>query len=293
VAETYFRFVYDTTDSLGYTRVSERWVQRHWRLNNAGCRDSVDYAPRLEAGKRRLTFVGDSFTAGHGIKNVDDRFPNLLRQAHRDWQVHVLANVGMDTGAETVLVNKLAAKGYAFDQVVLVYCLNDIGDLLAQQDEAFTHMFDSMASGNWLTRNSYALNLMTQRYQAGRNPYVRNYFSFVRKAYQGETWERQKARLRQLHAAVLAHGGRLAVVTFPLLDALGPDYPYQIAHAELNSFWREQGVPHLDLLPVYANIPPRDLVVNPHDAHPNERASRLAAEAIENFLFPRTTNPHQ
>jgi hypothetical protein len=195
--------------------------------------------------------------------------------------------VGLDTGAETVLVNRLAAKGYGFDRVVLVYCLNDLGDLVTQQDEAFKRMFDSLAAGNWLTRNSYALNLFTQRYKAARNPYVRNYFSFVREAYQGEIWERQKMRLREFQAAVEARGGKLAVVTFPFLDALGPDYPYKGVHEELSRFWQEQGVPHLDLLPVYAGLSPRELVVNAHDAHPNERANRLAAEALEEFLFRR------
>ena len=91
--ETYYRFVYDTTDSLAYTRVSERWEMRHWRLNNVGCRDNVPYAPTLTPGKRRISFVGDSFTAGHGISDVEDRFPNLLRRAHPDWEVHVVAKV--------------------------------------------------------------------------------------------------------------------------------------------------------------------------------------------------------
>jgi hypothetical protein len=285
VAETWFRFVHDTTDSLGYTRVSERWVERHWHLNAAGCRDNVEYAPGLVPGKRRVSFIGDSFTAGHGIKNVNDRFANLLRQAHPDWEIHVLANVGLDTGAETVLVNRLAAKGYDFDRVILVYCLNDLGDLVSQQDEALKRMFDSLAAGNWLTRNSYALNWFTLRYKAGRNPYVRNYFSFVREAYEGAIWERQKVRLREFQAAVEGHGGKLAVVTFPFLDALGPDYPYNGVHEQLSRFWQEQGVPHLDLLPVYARLSPSELVVNAHDAHPNERANRLAAEALEAFLF--------
>ena len=71
--ELYFRFVYDTTDSLAYTRVCERWEQRHWHVNRAGCRDDVRYSPALTPGKRRISFLGDSFTAGHGIKDVEDR----------------------------------------------------------------------------------------------------------------------------------------------------------------------------------------------------------------------------
>jgi len=39
--EIYFRFVYDTTDSLGYTKVCEHWVERYWHVNVAGCRDNV------------------------------------------------------------------------------------------------------------------------------------------------------------------------------------------------------------------------------------------------------------
>ena len=56
-------------------------------------------------------------------------------------------------------------------------------------------------------------------------------------------------------------------------------------HEELDRFWRQLGVPHLDLLPVYAGIPGQELVVNPYDAHPNEYANRLAAKAVGKFLF--------
>ncbi|HWI55853.1 MAG TPA: SGNH/GDSL hydrolase family protein, partial [Bacillota bacterium] len=164
--EAYFRFGYDTTDSLAYTRVCERWVQRHWQVNAAGCRDDVEYAPAIAPGKRRLSFVGDSFTAGHGIKKVADRFPNRLRQAHPDWEIHVLANVGLDTGAETILLNKAFTKGYQVDQVVLVYCLNDIGDLLPPDTFGAGQLVVNSENAPWLVRNSYLINFLYYRYQA-------------------------------------------------------------------------------------------------------------------------------
>src|SRR5256885_746921 len=43
--EILFRFFVDTTDSLGFTRICERWVARHWHTNSAGCRDNVQYFP--------------------------------------------------------------------------------------------------------------------------------------------------------------------------------------------------------------------------------------------------------
>jgi hypothetical protein len=47
------------------------------------------------------------------------------------------------------------------------------------------------------------------------------------------------------------------------------------------------------LLPLYSNLSPRELVVNAHDAHPNERANRLAAETLESFLFPASAKPQK
>lgn len=281
-AETYFRFFYDTTDSLAYTRVCARWVQRHWQVNRAGCRDNVEYSPALLPGKPRLTFVGDSFTAGHGIKNVEDRFPNLLRRAHPGWDIQVLATVGLDTGMEQVWLNRAFKKGYQVDLVVLVYCLNDIGDLMPEPSEALSQILAHR--GGWLAENSYFVNLLYHRYLASRLPLVRDYFGFVRDAYRGPLWEQQQKRLEAFRDSVQAHGGRLAVVTFPFLHALGPHYEYQFVHDQLARFWRELKVPHLDLLPVYQALPPSRLTVNPYDAHPNELANKLAANAIDQFL---------
>jgi lysophospholipase L1-like esterase len=289
--ETYFRFFCDTTDSLAYTRISERWVQRHWRVNRAGCRDNVEYSPAFAPGTRRLSFVGDSFTAGHGIKDVEDRFPNRLRRAHPDWEVHVLAAVGLDTGEELALMKKAFAKGYQVDQVVLVYCLNDIGDLLPPQADATGRVLAEMDDCSWLTRNSYMLNLGYHHYKASRDPYLGNYCSFVREAYSGALWEQQRERLKAFRDLVQAHGGRLTVVTFPLLNTLGPNYEYRFIHDKLDQVWRELGVPHLDLLPIFEGLPPSQVTVNRYDAHPNERANQLAAEAIDKWLPQLNISP--
>lgn len=282
-AEVYYRFIYDTTDSLGYTRVSERWVWRHWRVNAAGCRDNIEYSPRIAPGRRRLTFVGDSFTAGHGIKNIEDRFINEWRRSHPDWETHALANVGLDTGGEIELLRKAVRRGYQFDQVVLVYCLNDIGDLVPQQGAAFESALAGAAQSNWIIRNSYFLNLASHRIQALRHPYVSDYGAYTREAYQGPPWQEQEERFKTLRDFVRLNGGQLYVVTFPFLHALGPDYPYRFVHAQLDEAWRELGVPHLDLLEVFKELSPSELTVNRHDAHPNERANQLLAEALEGW----------
>src|SRR5208282_6350351 len=100
-------------------------------------------------------------------------------------------------------------------------------------------------------RNSYAVNLWYFHYQASRIPALKDYCSWLRDTYDGPLWEKQKHRLEEFRDLVRSHGGRLAVVTFPFLHQLGPDYQFQPVHDKLAQCWRELGVPELDLLPVY------------------------------------------
>ena len=120
--------------------------------------------------------------------------------------------------------------------------------------------------------------------KASRDPDTADFYSFVRKAYAGPLWETQKERLRSLADLCKAHQAGFMVVTFPFLQALGPGYVYADVHAKLGAFWKEIGVPHLDLLATYESYEPARLVVGKHDAHPNEFAHSRAAAAIDLFL---------
>ena len=284
IGEAYFRYDHDTTDSLSYSKTSQRWFRRHWKTNAAGFRDDVEYADRIQPGKRRVTFLGDSFTAGHGVKDVADRFANRIRRAHPEWEVHLLAQPGWDTGEELDALRSAVAAGDQIDEVVLVYMLNDVADILPEWASTWKRIMGDASRRPWLQQHSYLVDAMVHWIKLLREPEMRNYFDFVRDGYRGPVWQRQMQRLDSLREVVHAAGGHLVVVTFPFLHALGPNYEYRFIHDELKTFWREREVPQLDLLGIYQDVPPRKLVVNRFDAHPNEYAHGLAANAIGTFL---------
>jgi hypothetical protein len=287
LGEAYFRFWYDTTDSFELTKTSRRWFERYYHVNNIGVRDNQDYLSLSRApGQRRITFVGDSFTIGHGLRNVDDRFANRIRHRHPEWEVHAMAQPGLDSGNELLLMNQLVNGGYEFDQVVLVYCLNDIDDVTPEWNERYARINQRLRRQrpNFFFEHSFFLNTIYYRMWMFAFPEISDYYRCDREAYSGPPWEAHKPRLKAMRDLVHSNGGQLHVVTFPFLHLIGPNYEFRAVHRQLDDFWRSIDVPHLDLLPVFAPYAPRKLTVNPYDAHPNEFANALAADAIARFL---------
>jgi len=284
VMETYYRFWCDTTDWYDINRVSDRWYLRHVQINVSGFRDNVaSYTLERTPGNRRITFLGDSFTAGHGIADVDDRFANRIRKLKPDWEIHVMAVNGFDTGDEMRKVQYVLSRGYELDDVVLVYCLNDIMDIVPEWRESLKRIYSKPAPG-FLCTHSFCLNTWYYWLQGRLDPDIARYDQVVFDAYNGPLWEQQEKRLMAFRGLVESKGGRFMVVMFPFFHGLGPQYRYAPIHKKLDTFWGEMGVPYLDLLELYTSHRGETLTVNSHDAHPNVYAHGLAANAILKFL---------
>jgi lysophospholipase L1-like esterase len=272
--EIYFRFS-EETDGGELTHASRRWAARYYARNAQGFRDNVDYQLPLPPGRRRVTFCGDSFTVGWGVKDVNNRFANLIRQANPHWDVQVQAQEGLSTQEEHNNLKRVRAMGCQFDLVVLVYVPNDAEDLVSDK------LFVDTGAEHWAVRHSDFINTLYYRIKTGYDPNLRAYV----RSYQSPYWERHTAHLTALRDFVEANGGHLLVVTFPFVSApLDQTYEYRFAHRQLDQFWNTLGVPHLDLLPLFEKYSPRQLRVNRFDGHPNEFAHRLAADAIQKFL---------
>ncbi|MBU0678617.1 MAG: SGNH/GDSL hydrolase family protein [Verrucomicrobia bacterium] len=282
--ETYLRFFADFTDSYAMSRMTVRWHDKHAHYNSIGSRDNIEYDLKQAPGKRRITFLGDSFTAGHGIADVEERFVNLVRKKRPDWEVQTISRNSQDTGDEIKRVRVAGEIGYDLDVVVLVYCMNDISDLMPEWKAAWERMDRKFRKTGYLTTHSMLFNTLHYRLLGMRDSDVRNYFPSVKEAYEDERWDQQKERLKELRDEVRARNATLLVVTFPFLHAMGSEYAFGDIHAKLDGTWKSLGVPHLDLLPLYRNLSRRELTVNMFDAHPSILAHRMAAEAMETFI---------
>lgn len=290
IGESYYRFYVDDTDSFSINKISDRWMKRHYQLNNFNTRDNLTYNNKIAAGKRRISIIGDSFTAGHGIKKVEDRFGNILRSENKNSELHIIAANGANSMHELGTLLSLNENGYQFDCILLMYCLNDIDYLLEETKEIYGRIAEFKNKLGFLGQESYFINSMYFKWFAFNNPDFENYSEFVKKAYNNEKWEKQKETLSKIKYVAKTLSKNFVVVTFPFLQEKKEKYSYRSVHAQLNRFWEEEQVDHIDLLETYEPYLGKDLVVNAYDAHPNEFANKLAAEAISTFLKREMAN---
>lgn len=287
--ELYFAFLFNQTDSFNLSNVSQAWHMRYVQRNAEGFRDDQSLTENSKKPGRKLWFVGDSFTFGHGVARVADRFSDriardLERRHPGQFVVNNIAEAGIDAAhvrklSETIFRSKLKP-----DILVYVICLNDIGESQGESRSAeLKH--PSLAPPFPLFSHTYFLNMLWFRMKQATHPKVRDYFADLATAYKGRPALRMLDEIDRLKSACKGAGVELRIAIFPFLHNLGPNYPFGHAHTVLMEHCREIHLLALDLRPVLEPHVGEGLVVGRFDAHPNERAHALAAEAIERDLL--------
>ena len=289
-AEIWCAFFVDQSDAFNMTNISKRWFRKYVEAqrNQAGWRDRRELTRTLPDGVRRIAFFGDSFTIGHGVRRREDRFSDrvetLLEKAHPGkYQVANMGEPGLETSQIEALVRGTLEQGYQVDVAVYVFMLNDIEGYDPKTQEVIQSLQQAEPRFFLITQTYFPNWIYFRcRQAAGRGG---EYFAHLRGSYAGEPCVVLKNKLEQLLRDCQTHNVDFRMVIFPFLHNLGPDYPFHAAHRKLQQYCKGAGIPVLDLEPILTPHAAEGLTVNRFDAHPNERAHAIAAEAIKEKLL--------
>jgi hypothetical protein len=298
LAELSFACFADFSDTFNITNVSKRWLALHLdrERNNEGFRDRQPFTKYVAQGRKRIIFLGDSFTAGHGVNRMEDRFTDRIA-AWLDAEApgrYVVANLG-EPGYEASMVEAMAAAVLSRMQAdvslfVYVYNLNDIEGYMQEANQNPLEGIYTSEPTFFLFRDTYLLNWLYfrfQQFQARHN----TYFEKLAAAYDSPAWDGLRAKLSQLHRECAEGHAEFRIVIFPFLHDLSGEDSFREARKRLVDFCKSEKVPVLDLDPVFRQHAGDSLMVSRFDAHPNERAHAIAAEAIEKDLLSDLIRP--
>lgn len=297
--ELFVALFYDQSDSFDMTNVSHRWFERHVHKNSIQFRDvpiadrtgklwPKEFPPTDRMGRKRLVFLGDSFTFGQGVDEPDrftDRVAAALEQTRRwEFDVHNMGGCGYGTPEVLSVLKGLLEKDARVDIAVYSVCLNDI-EYQSPKTQGVNERRHLSKPSFFLFRDTYFFNMLYFRSFQFTNPEIRDYFKFVEEYYDGEPWRKMQDQLEDLCTLCRQHDVDLRIAVFPFLHNLGPDYPFRDAHHKIVEFFRTRGIRVIDLEPIYLPHVAEGLTANRFDAHPSPRAHEIAADAIQTQLL--------
>lgn len=284
--------------------------------NSLGLRDRDFAIPKPES-TYRIVMLGDSFAWGVGLP-VEQALPKLLEAElsaeHTGLETEVVnaAKPGYNTVEELLLLQELGMS-YEPDMVILVYNLNDI-EFLPQLAEGVYREEPTpvveIDPGEDITqysrnaglrgfvlkieRRSLFVRFLVPRVgvvlrKAGLIDSVE--FSWVEKIYQGFTdsnpgWLESKRAIREIAGLCRKEGCELLVAIYPLFADL-ENYQGRAAHETIARFCNDEGIPAVDLLPVFEHTRASSHWINFMDSHPNAAAHRAVAEALLPYVLER------
>ncbi|GAA4408734.1 hypothetical protein GCM10023187_31090 [Nibrella viscosa] len=272
--EIAFMFVAQSHEG-GLTLASHIWFERYWPpMTPEGYRDSEKIDT---AGKQKVLVVGDSFTAGHGIKSAEDRYGNVLadKLGKDKYVVYNLGLSGLDTKEEYKRLETFPVKP---DILILQYFPNDIEKAARDNGltlEGFEPYTDLPKPVQTLFVRSYLLNFIYWQLPHGK---ASSYLSYVRTAYtKPEIINAHLNDLNQIMAYARLHNAKMYLVLFPFSHNLEKTTEYT---QPVVDFFQKNNVPVLKVADLVRNIDPDDRIVGRNDAHASALVNRRVGEAL-------------
>ena len=280
ILESVFMFI-PRSHGVHYSLAAKLWLAKYWKPVNAyGYRDKEP-----QNAENVILFVGDSFTAGHGLKSIEQRFSNIVeRELLKKGEKCFAVNIGaMD--ADTVLEYQ---RMIYFDYqtrikpkvVVLQYYGNDIEGVAMKNGMTFggfhppAHMNKLLL---FIGSGSYFINYLYWLYP--KDFLGIPYLNFLKQAYKNKIiLEKHKQDLMKFILYTRKNSIRLIVVAFPLLQDL--ELSDEMYLREIIEFFEENHITTINVASLVKDIPLKRRVININDAHASCEVHEIVAQEI-------------
>jgi len=275
-----------------------------WRENRFGLR-SFHVKEEKPSGVKRIVVLGDSFSWGDQITQLESTWPyvmeGLLRDGGLEVQVLNLAEPGFTTVNSA---ERLELLGWRFrpDLVILQYLLNDpLPSAPNGRAELPSAPNGRAESESWLfpvwnlppeietvRRHSYLYTFLNDRNVSLQMKYRfrDRYASLYDDEFIG--WQECKRAMASMASGCQRRDLPMMMAVFPALQgALDERYQHRDFHLKVMGVAHSLGIPAIDLTGALAAVDPdaRRWQAAPWDAHPNVEAHALfgqvVAEAVE------------
>lgn len=244
------------------------------KTNSLGFRDK-EYNLKKSKDKKRIIFLGDSFTLGWGVPFNDIYSKQLEQMLNAKENTHEVINMGTGNYNSIMELELFKMKGLNLnpDVVILMHFINDAEPT---PDKVSAIEYN-------IRKNSFFLAFLFDRYVKFKTIFDR---SFDWKKYYTNLYSKESESLtantesiKGLIRLCKERNIKILIVNIPDLHQL-KDYPFPFVTQYINRIAEDAGIPFLDLLPWLSEYEPESLWVSLEDPHTNAKANTIIAHAI-------------
>ena len=282
-AECVFMFVPQSQGNTPYGLGKVAWNMYYANACNEKKYRDRDLAGRINNGRKKVFFLGDSFTFGHGIKKMEDRFSDIVskRISNKGFETFNLGRGNSDTKDEFI---RLAEFGSVPDVLFLQYYYNDIDGAAAGNTQKSAQKNKTgeliFKAGIAVLHTSCFLNFMAVN--LAKFASVSKSPEFKRKtinAYHDPVVLKQHlSDLQNILNYCKYHKTKLYVIIIP--DLRDPAFSQMECYPPILDYLRLKNIACLNIYEDVKGLTTAGLVVSPVDAHANERVQKIIAEKI-------------
>lgn len=278
--EAIFMFI-PRSHSTDYTLASRLWYAKYWKpINSSGFRDK-----QPDNNNPVILFVGDSFTAGHGLKYVDDRFSNIVGKGlNKKGRKYTVINIGkpnLDSRSEyDVMRDFIYMTRIKPDKIILQYCGNDIEGVAMNNGLIFDGFNPPLDMNKFLILIGSGSYLFNYLYFLSPREYLgMSYITYLTKAYKDDNiLSKHKDDLKLFVEYSQTNSAQLIVVVFPFLTDL--EMSNSMYLNDIVSFFNANKISVINVSQLAKDIPVTERIVNINDTHASKKLNKIVAQEI-------------
>jgi len=269
---------------IDFSLDSRLWHAKYWKpTNSLGFRDSEpnNHYPAI-------LFVGDSFTAGEGLKSVDERFSDIVgKELNKKRKQYNVINIGvpnLDTRSEyNVMKQFIYLTKIKPEKIILQYFGNDIDGVA--MDNGMKYNFNLKEYANKFLvpalACSYSINFIYWSFP--QRKFLTPYMDFIFQAYKNDKiLSKHKDDLLLFVNYAKEHSIQLIVVIFPYLSNI--EMSDAMYGDNIVNFFKANQIGVISVSPLIKDIPVPDRIININDGHPSKIINNIVAREILNKI---------
>jgi hypothetical protein len=287
VLEIIFMFI-SLSHGSGEAYSGKIWSARYWNpINKIGFRDE-------EPKKRKKTifFIGDSFTAGWGIKKIEERFgevaaEELKRQGKLINEIN-LGRYGADTRLEYhIFENFIKKTKIKPNHIVLQYFVNDMDNLIPINNKCITPPLNIPTWKKTLIDGSYLANYISNIYPSQNNNYLPKECEYVEKlkiVYNNDSiWIKEQEHLDKFQNYCSKNKIEMTLLFFPFMEDLSLAKKLGI-EKRVVSFCIKNNITLLNVTELLKNTPREKRQVSIVDSHASSEVHNIVGKKLATII---------